>query len=66
MYVVIALTVPTRYLVDTCAGGTWSEDESDAVWFGDRREAIDAVIASDIYSGAELGELWDVIARAPG
>jgi hypothetical protein len=66
MYVVIALTVPTRYLVDTCAGGTWSEVEADAVCFHSRPEAIEAVLAAELYAGAELGELWDVIAAAPG
>lgn len=61
MYIVVTLTVPPQYLVDTCAMGTWSELEDDATWFRSREDAIAAVLAGDLLALAELETTWDVI-----
>lgn len=36
------------WLVDTCAGGTWSTQVSEAAWFSSEREASDAIRAAGI------------------
>jgi hypothetical protein len=61
MYVVVTLTVPTSYLVDTCAGGTWSLDENDAVWFASHGDAVAAVIAADVVPLSTMEIDWDVM-----
>jgi hypothetical protein len=38
----------TGWLVDTCAGGTFSWNVDDAVWFGSHIEAHDALKAAEI------------------
>jgi hypothetical protein len=60
-YAVIKLTVPTEWLVDTCAGGSWSRNERRACGFDSYPEAVDAVRAADIERGDTLGISWDVI-----
>lgn len=59
---VVRLTVPVSYLKDTCAGGTWSDDVDDAVWYGSHGEARDAAIAGDCAALADYEQTWDTLA----
>jgi hypothetical protein len=36
------------WLADTCAGGTWSFDVDDALWFDDQGASKDALEAAEI------------------
>lgn len=36
------------WLTDTCAGGTWSSDVDDGVWFGTIESAMDAIRSANI------------------
>ncbi len=48
------------YLVDTCAGGIWSQDVDEAVEFADLTEVRDAMRAAEI-----VLTLADEIVEAP-
>lgn len=72
MYAVILLTVPTQWLSDTCAGGSWSRDEYEATGFDNYPDALAAVDACEIAAPGcdrlariNLGISWDVIALSP-
>jgi hypothetical protein len=42
------------WLVDTCAGGTWSPQVHQAVWYSSKQDAHDAVKAGEIEEEYEL------------
>ncbi len=65
MYYVIRMTVPTTYLVDSCAGGTWSLRERDALWFPSHDAAVSEVLSADLEKLSELESTWDVIPAIP-
>lgn len=39
------------WLTDTCAGGSWSEDVANAVWFDSEKDAWQAAHGADILDG---------------
>jgi hypothetical protein len=60
-WIVARCEVPPLWLVDTCGGGTWSPDEDRAVEFLTERDAVEAVLAADLFAGADRGVTWDAI-----
>lgn len=58
---VVRLTVPLAYLVDTCAGGTWSDDIEQAVWYHSHDEAKRAALAGDCVAERDYESTWDTI-----
>jgi hypothetical protein len=67
MWTVILIRNQTLYLVDTCAGGTWSRREADACWFDSYRFAVESVGAAELgLPLRELEETWDVVPLSPG
>lgn len=41
---------PVGWLVDTCAGGTWSPKVFDAMWFASIREAREGIEVTELFA----------------
>lgn len=57
-----AVTIFDRgWVVDTCAGGTYSDKEEDAKWWRTPNDAQEELDASELVEGLTIGKDYEIV-----